>query len=185
MNAVLERPVNKIIHLPAIRLLKDFLPEEIKNGKTALFAFSDPNTIRSKYRTRLIELPGTYKETTALKSKYPDTDIYAGTTATKANFLQAYLDTSVQYIHLALHGIANSAEKDDVKLYFRTSEGGLDSLYGYELLRYKSRCKKIVLSACQSGLGSYVKGEGLFSLPRYFMINGATDVVFNYWDVED
>lgn len=185
LDAVLERTVNKIIHLPAIRLLKDFLPEEIKNGKTALFAFSDPNTIRSKYRTRLIELPGTYKETTALKSKYPDADIYTGTTATKANFLKVYQNPEVQHIHLALHGIANSAEKDDVKLYFRTTDGGLDSLYGYELLRYTSKCKKIVLSACQSGLGSYVKGEGLFSLPRYFMINGATDVVFNYWDVED
>jgi CHAT domain-containing protein len=81
--------------------------------------------------------------------------------------------------------VANSFEKDDVKLFFRSSEGGLDSLYGYELLRYKSSCKKIVLSACESGLGTYEKGEGLFSLPRYFMLNGATDVKFHYWDVED
>ena len=185
LEILLDQPGKKIIHLPAIRLLADFIPHRNNHGKTVLFAFSGPNSIRSKYRTRLIELPGTYKEINALKSKYPKADIYTGTTATKTNFLKAYQDASVQYMHLALHGIANSAEKDDVKLYFRTSYGGLDSLYGYELLRYKSKCKKIVLSACQSGLGSYVKGEGLFSLPRYFMINGATDVTFNYWDVED
>lgn len=185
LASVLDKPAKKIIHLPAVRLLNDFRLDRKSNGQSAFFSFSDPNTIRSKLRTRLVELPGTYKEVYALKSKYPDASIYTGKQATKSNFLKVYQNPNVQYIHLALHGIANSAEKDDVKLYFRKSDGGLDSLYGYELLRYKSKCKKIVLSACQSGLGAYQKGEGLFSLPRYFMINGATDVVFNYWDVED
>ncbi len=174
-----------IIHLPTIRLMHKFLDDVSGNKDVALFAFSDVETIKSKTRTKLTELPGTYKEVMALAKKYPKAKIYTGKNATKANFIKAYQDTNIQYIHLALHGLANSAEKDDVKLYLRTKSGGLDSLYGYELMKYKSQCKKVVLSACQSGIGAYIRGEGNYSLPRYFMINGATNVVFNYWDVED
>jgi CHAT domain-containing protein len=185
LSALLENEKHNVKLLPSISLFKRFLEPLTKPKSSAFFAFSDLETIKSKLRTRLNELPGTYKEVNRLSKGYQNAIIYTGKNATKSNFIKAYQDTNIQFIHLALHGLANSAKKDDVKLYFRTSEGGLDSLYGYELLRYKSKCKKIVLSACQSGLGAYQKGEGLFSLPRYFMINGATDVVFNYWDVED
>lgn len=185
LSALLEKDKHNIKHLPNIRLYKKFSTQVKSTKRSAFFAFSDPETIKATYRTRLAELPGTYKEVKRLSNQYPNVTTYSGKNATKANFINAYQDTNIQYIHLALHGLANSGEKDDVKLFFRTSTGGLDSLYGYELLKYKSKCQKIVLSACQSGLGTYEKGEGLFSLPRYFMINGATDVVFNYWDVED
>ena len=185
LEAVLDDRDYSILHLPTVRLFKKFLQNESDKKGAVLFAFSDKETIRSKLRTFLAELPGTYKEVMALSAKYPKAIIYTGKNATKANFIQAYQDTNISYIHLALHGLANSAEKDDVKLFFRTTSGGLDSLYGYELMKYKSRCQKVVLSACQSGIGAYIHGEGSYSLPRYFMINGATDVVFNYWDVED
>ena len=185
LEAVLYDRDYSILHLPTVRLFDKFLHSQSDKKGAAFFAFSDKETIRSKSRTFLAELPGTYKEVMALSAKYPEAKIYTGNNATKANFIRAYQDTNISYIHLALHGLANSAEKDDVKLYFRSSTGGLDSLYGYELMKYKSRCKKVVLSACQSGIGAYIPGEGSYSLPRYFMINGATDVVFNYWDVED
>jgi CHAT domain-containing protein/tetratricopeptide (TPR) repeat protein len=186
LEAVLGGNHYLIIHLPTIRLFDKFLQKKKSEEKGAVFfAFSDKETIRSTTRTHLAELPGTYKEVMALSAQYPEAKIYTGKNATKSNFIQAYQHPNVRYIHLALHGLANSAEKDDVKLYFRTTDGGLDSLYGYELMKYKSRCKKVVLSACQSGIGAYIHGEGNYSLPRYFMINGATEVIFNYWDVED
>lgn len=185
LEAIVDNPECKVVHMPSIRLYEKFSVDTNIDQGVVLFAFSDQNTIRSKKRTRLVELPGTYIEVKKLSHQYKDVTTYTGKQATKTNFLKAYQNPAIQYIHLALHGVANSFEKDDVKLFFRSSEGGLDSLYGYELLCYKSTCKKIVLSACQSGLGTYEKGEGLFSLPRYFMLNGATDVKFHYWDVED
>lgn len=185
LSALLNDNNYIVKHLPSTRLYKKFSKNERIDKGVALFAFSDKETIKSSYRTRLTELPGTYKEVNRLSKTYPDAKIFAGKQATKSNFIKAYQDSNIQYIHLALHGLANSIEKDDVKLYFRTSSGGLDSLYGYELMKYKSACKKVVLSACQSGIGTYEKGEGLFSLPRYFMINGATNVVFLHQDMED
>jgi CHAT domain-containing protein len=41
------------------------------------------------------------------------------------------------------------------------------------------------LSACQTGLGKEVKGEGLVGLTRGFMYAGAARVVASLWRVDD
>jgi len=42
-----------------------------------------------------------------------------------------------------------------------------------------------VLSACQTGLGQEVKGEGLVGLTRGFMYAGAPRVLVSLWNVDD
>jgi CHAT domain-containing protein len=43
----------------------------------------------------------------------------------------------------------------------------------------------VVLSACQTGLGKQVRGEGLLGLTRGFMYAGAPRVVVSLWRVDD
>ena len=43
----------------------------------------------------------------------------------------------------------------------------------------------VVLSACQTGVGKQIKGEGLIALTRGFMYAGAARVVASLWKVDD
>jgi CHAT domain-containing protein len=43
----------------------------------------------------------------------------------------------------------------------------------------------VVLSACRTGLGKEVKGEGLIGLTRGFMYAGAPRVVVSLWSLSD
>ncbi len=43
----------------------------------------------------------------------------------------------------------------------------------------------VVLSACQTGLGKEIKGEGMIGLTRGFMYAGAPRVIVSLWSVND
>ena len=69
--------------------------------------------------------------------------------------------------------------EDDVRLLFAFGRArGFDQ--GGEL-----PAELVVLSACQTGLGKEVKGEGLIGLTRGFMYAGAKRVVVSLWSVND
>ncbi len=58
-------------------------------------------------------------------------------------------------------------------------------LSAYEIFNLKLKANLVVLSACETGLGKEVKGEGLMSLTRAFMYAGAPSVVVSLWKVND
>ena len=56
----------------------------------------------------------------------------------------------------------------------------LDDIYKAKL----ARTKLVVLSACQTGLGQYFRGEGIVSLVRPFLAMRVPTVVASLWSVE-
>jgi CHAT domain-containing protein len=58
-------------------------------------------------------------------------------------------------------------------------------LYGYEILAQSFPADLVVLSACETGLGKVVRGEGLMSLARAFSYAGARSLVTSLWNIND
>ena len=92
-------------------------------------------------------------------------------------------------IHLATHGILNGQHPEFSGLVFslvdergRPEDGflRLADIYNMDL-----PVEMIVLSACETGVGKQVKGEGLIGLTRGFMHAGAARVVASLWKVDD
>ncbi|HEY2933254.1 MAG TPA: CHAT domain-containing protein [Acidobacteriota bacterium] len=63
------------------------------------------------------------------------------------------------------------------------SEDGL--LQVYEIFDLRLNADLVVLSACETGLGKEVKGEGLVGLTRAFLYAGTPSVVVSLWKVSD
>ncbi|HSG39176.1 MAG TPA: CHAT domain-containing protein, partial [Thermoanaerobaculia bacterium] len=58
-------------------------------------------------------------------------------------------------------------------------------LRAYEVARLRLPSELVVLSACDSGLGARIAGEGLVGLPHAFLRAGAGKVLASLWRVND
>ncbi|PYQ63801.1 MAG: hypothetical protein DMF53_09235 [Acidobacteria bacterium] len=92
-------------------------------------------------------------------------------------------------LHFATHGVADARTPELSGLMLsavdasgRPREGflGLSDLYDLDLT-----ADLVVLSACQTGTGKEVRGEGLMGLTRGFLYAGVPRVVASLWKVED
>lgn len=92
-------------------------------------------------------------------------------------------------VHFATHGVLNEKhpEMSGLVLSLHDSKGQRQDgfLRGYEICRLGLRAELVVLSACQTGLGEDVRGEGLVGLTRSFMYAGAPRLVVSLWNVND
>jgi len=92
-------------------------------------------------------------------------------------------------LHFATHGLLNSERPELSGLVFslvdqdgRPKDGFLRL---HEIYNLQLNADLIVLSACETGLGKEIKGEGLIGLTRGFMYAGAPRVVASLWNVDD
>jgi CHAT domain-containing protein len=94
-----------------------------------------------------------------------------------------------RYIHFATHGFLNSLhpELSGIVLSMVDDKGNPQDgfLLAHEVFNLKLSAELVVLSACRTGLGKEVRGEGLVGLTRGFMYAGAPRVVVSLWSVSD
>jgi len=104
-------------------------------------------------------------------------------TATSAEFGQ------YRILHFATHGFLNSAhpELSGIVLSLFDQQGKPQDgfLRMHEIFNLNLPADLVVLSACQTGLGKEIRGEGLVGLTRGFMYAGAPRVVVSLWSVSD
>jgi CHAT domain-containing protein/tetratricopeptide (TPR) repeat protein len=92
-------------------------------------------------------------------------------------------------VHFATHGLLNSQHPELSCLALSLVDERGRSQDGFlrlhEIFNLRLPAELVVLSACQTGLGKEVKGEGLVGLTRGFMYAGAARVVASLWRVDD
>ncbi|EDZ92007.1 TPR repeat-containing protein [Limnospira maxima CS-328] len=94
-----------------------------------------------------------------------------------------------QIIHFATHGLIHpvNPELSGLVLSLFNPQGESDNgfLRLNDIFNLNLPAELVVLSACQTGLGREVRGEGLVGLTRGFMYAGARRVVVSLWNVND
>jgi CHAT domain-containing protein len=94
-----------------------------------------------------------------------------------------------RYLHFATHSLINNQHPELSGIVLSlVDEDGSDRdgfLRSYEVYNLHLPSEMVVLSACSTGLGKDVRGEGLMGLTRGFMYAGAARVTVSLWDVDD
>jgi CHAT domain-containing protein len=153
-----------------------------------------PTYARLGYQT-WPDLPGTKREVQRLaRSAGSGTTVLTGENANETALrTRSGQGGLAQYrrVHFATHGIA-VPEAPELSALVLSQVGASDSLAakdGYltmeEIADLKMKADVAVLSACQTGLGRIVAGEGVVSLSHAFLRAGANATLVSQWKVLD
>ena len=97
----------------------------------------------------------------------------------KQELLKAITETDI--FHFTGHSQMNENTMNDSYLAISDSVKISES----EIYNYPNKLKLVVLSACDTGLGKILKGEGISNLTRSFIYTGAQAVVQSLWKIND
>lgn len=92
-------------------------------------------------------------------------------------------------LHFATHALADETQLMQSRLYFEpdTKILGDDDgiLHAWEIYALQLSSPLTVLSACQTGKGPLLQGEGVMSLARAFQYGGSRNVLASRWQADD
>ncbi|WP_375339704.1 tetratricopeptide repeat protein [Okeania sp. SIO2G4] len=135
-------------------------------------------------------LEGTRQEAEAILALVPDNleQLSLDFDANRESAINPNL-SQYQIVHLATHGLLNETQPElsglVLSLYDKTGKGKPGFLQLNDIFNLEMPAELVVLSACETGVGEEIRGEGLVSLTRGFMYAGAKIVVVSLWSVAD
>jgi CHAT domain-containing protein len=140
----------------------------------------------------LDDLPGTEQEVNNIAKLFT-----SGLTGRQANALIAKRGEAneslvksgkladFRYLHFATHGVVDEESPELSRIFLQSEKGEDGNVFSGELFNLKLNADLAVLSACQTGLGKFSKGEGVIGLSRALVYAGAKTIMVSYWSVAD
>ncbi len=112
--------------------------------------------------------------------------ILLGPRATESAFKRADL-SRYHLIHFAVHGIASTTDADHSALILLSDPpAGEDGfLQASEIVQLRLNADLVILSACDTAVGTVQGEEGIATLSRAFLLAGAKAVVSTLWSIDD
>ena len=145
-------------------------------------------TLRGYTTTPLVNLPASKEEILAADAAVQSggNTLLIGANATKSGFEHAALEQH-SIIHLAVHGFADEKHPDRAALIFLSNNRSTDDgiLEAGEIVRLHTNADLVVLSACDTAVGSLQGEEGIANLSLAFLLSGSKTVVSTLWTIDD
>ena len=152
-------------------------------------AVSQTDTSESSVYAELVRsgeyhLPGAAAEAASISELWDGTT-YADKQATEEFFRKEA--PRYRILHLSMHAILEKDNPNYSRLIFTQggSTGEDNYLFASELSKMQLNADLAVLSACNTGAGKSIKGEGVMSISRAFQYAGVPSVVHSLWKVPD
>ena len=184
-----------IKYLPSVSVY-DFIQPPHRNSNNSFFGLANSGFIPGtdingpSIQTSFASLPYTLIEIDSIATNFRESTILKNDDVTEAAFKSLDL-SEYKYLHFATHGDINEvapsqsglllSQRKDTEFLF--GEDGF--LNASEIASLKLSADIVVLSACNTGLGKVINGEGLLGLQRSFLTAGASSVVTSMWSIYD
>lgn len=110
-------------------------------------------------------------------------EVLSGPGATIAAFRAAA--PGYRILQLATHAQANTEQGDFSFVVFSGTGGGYDSLFVKDVYRLDLAAELVVLSACETAVGTVYESEGIISLARGFLYAGARSLITTLWSINE
>jgi CHAT domain-containing protein len=136
-------------------------------------------------------LPAASREIDAVAATFPRAETWKGALASERKLRERDRGGALKqyrYLHFATHGYLSPAEPllSAIVLDQVDRDAEIDGyVTATELVGYAFASDLAVLSACDTGRGALVQGEGIIGLPFAFLIAGNADALVSLWPVYD
>lgn len=187
-------------YVPSASVMAELLDKpstaESRTARLELFALADPTLAASPapegpFRRRglapvLPPLLEARREAAGIARLYPESSaVFVGPAATEGVVWTDERFRHSRRLHFATHGVFDEGKPENSALLLTPDLQHDGRLTVAKIFNLKLSADLVVLSACNTGEGRHLEGEGLIGMTRAFFYAGAPAMVVSLWPADD